>query len=72
MAAAIGSATSSTSRAPARSAESRTARFSTSVMPEGTQMITRGRTRNLRRCTRWMKYAQQVLGHLEVGDDAVA
>ena len=48
MAAAIGSGTNSTgSRHPARTAESITARFSTSVIPEGTQMMMRGRTRNL-------------------------
>src|SRR5665811_91273 len=44
MAAAIGSATMNTSLAPAPSAESRTARFSTSVIPDGTQTITRGFT----------------------------
>ena len=44
MAAAIGSATMNTSFAPAPSAESRTARFSTSVMPLGTHTITRGFT----------------------------
>ena len=44
IAAAIGSATMNTSFAPAPSAESRTARFSTSVMPDGTQTITRGFT----------------------------
>ena len=45
IAAAIGSATMNTSFAPAPIAESRTARFSTSVMPEGTQTMTRGFTR---------------------------
>ncbi len=44
IAAAIGSATMNTSFAPAPSAESRTARFSTSVMPDGTHTITRGFT----------------------------
>ena len=44
MAAAIGSATMKTSFAPAPSAESRTARFSTSVIPDGTQTMTRGFT----------------------------
>ena len=44
IAAAIGSATMNTSFAPAPSAESRTARFSTSVMPDGTQTMTRGFT----------------------------
>jgi len=43
MAAAMGSAIRNTSRAPACSAESRTARFSTSVMPEGTAITMRGR-----------------------------
>jgi hypothetical protein len=45
MAAAIGSATMSTCLAPAVSAESRTARRSTSVIPDGTQTITLGFTR---------------------------
>ena len=45
IAAAIGSATMNTSLAPAVSAESRTARRSTSVMPDGTQTITCGFTR---------------------------
>ena len=44
LAAAIGSATMKTSFAPAPSAESRTARFSTSVIPEGTQTMTLGFT----------------------------
>ena len=44
MAAAIGSSMRYTSRAPAASAESRTARFSTSVIPLGTEMMMRGRT----------------------------
>ena len=46
IAAAIGSATISTCLAPAVSAESRTARRSTSVIPEGTQTMTFGFTRN--------------------------
>ena len=37
------------------SAESRTARFSTSVMPDGTQMMMRGRTSVRRLCACWMK-----------------
>ena len=45
IAAAIGSGMVMTSRAPARVAESLTARFSTSVMPEGMAMTTRGATR---------------------------
>ena len=44
IAAAIGSATMNTSFAPAPSAESRTARFSTSVIPDGTHTMTRGFT----------------------------
>ena len=44
MAAAIGSSIKYTSRAPADSADSRTARFSTSVMPNGTPTIIRGLT----------------------------
>ena len=47
-AAAIGSSIRNTSRAPADSAESRTARFSTCVMPEGAAITTRGRTSDLR------------------------
>ena len=43
MAAAIGSSMTMTCRAPARMAACRTARRSTSVTPEGTQMTTRGR-----------------------------
>ena len=46
MAAAIGSSIMNTSRAPARIAESLTARFSTSVMSPGTAMTARG-LRNL-------------------------
>ena len=42
IAAAMGSSTRKTRRAPARSALSSTARFSTAVMPEGTAMTTRG------------------------------
>ena len=42
MAAAIGSSMRNTSRAPACSALSRTARLSTSVMPDGMAMTTRG------------------------------
>ncbi len=48
MAAAIGSATMKTALAPAPSAESRTARRSTSVMPDGTHTITRGLILNIR------------------------
>lgn len=55
MAAAMGSSMRYTSRAPALSALSRTARFSTSVMPKGTQMTMRGFTRVRRLCTLRMK-----------------
>ena len=41
-------------RAPACSAASCTARCSTPVMPDGTQITMRGRA-HLRGCTRWMK-----------------
>ena len=54
IAAAMGSGTSRTSRAPACCAESWTARFSTSVIPEGTQMMIRGRTHVRRRRAFWM------------------
>ncbi len=55
MAAAMGSSMRCTSRAPAWVADSLTARFSTSVMPEGTAMTTRGRTILRRLCTFVMK-----------------
>src|SRR5574338_1046270 len=54
MAAAIGSATMKTCLAPAVSAESRTARRSTSVMPDGTQTITLGFTR--KKCLSMMSF----------------
>ena len=57
MPAAIGSSTRYTRRAPARSAESSTARFSTAVMPEGTAMTTRGPNGVCLPCTLRMKYA---------------
>ena len=56
IAAAMGSSIRYTSRAPACIAESRTARFSTCVIPEGTPITIRGRTSARRRCTRRMKY----------------
>ena len=56
MAAAMGSSIRNTSRAPADSADSRTARFSTWVMPDGTAMMIRGRTKVRRLCTLWMKW----------------
>jgi hypothetical protein len=55
IAAAIGSSIRYTSRTPADSADSRTARFSTWVMPEGTPMTMRGRMNFFRLCTFWMK-----------------
>ncbi len=55
IAAAIGSSMRKTSRAPALSALSLTARFSTSVIPKGTQMMMRGFTSVLRFCARLMK-----------------
>ncbi len=55
MPAAIGSSTRNTLLAPARSALSITARRSTAVMPLGTAMTTRGRTRPPRPCTFRMK-----------------
>ena len=55
IAAAIGSSIRKTSRAPAPSALSFTARFSTSVIPKGTQMMMRGLTSVLRLCARLMK-----------------
>jgi len=44
-----------TSEAPARRAESCTARFSTCVMPEGTEITIRGRTKRDRPCAFLMK-----------------
>ena len=55
IAAAIGSSIRNTSRAPAESADSRTARFSTLVMQGGTQITMRGRISLPRLCARWMK-----------------
>ena len=55
IAAAIGSSTRKTSRAPADSADSRTARFSTLVISGGTQITMRGRTSLERLCAFWMK-----------------
>ena len=57
MAAAIGSSMSRAQRAPALSAASRTARFSTSVTPDGMPSSIRGRgMRPTRSCTLWTKY----------------
>jgi hypothetical protein len=55
IAAAIGCSIKYTSRAPAFSAASRTARRSTSVIPEGMPMMIRGFTSVLRLCALWMK-----------------
>ena len=56
IAAAIGSSMRYASRAPACCAASMTARFSTSVTPEGTPTTTRGRTNDLERIALRMKY----------------
>jgi len=56
MAAAMGSSIRYTSRAPADWADSFTARFSTWVMPVGTQMMMRGRTRRRELWTLEMKW----------------
>ena len=57
IAAAIGSSMSRAQRAPALIVASRTARFSTSVTPDGMPTSTRGRgMRAYRSCTFWMKY----------------
>ena len=56
MAAAIGSSIRRAHRAPALMVASRTARFSTSVTPEGIPTSTLGRgMRAYRSCTFWMK-----------------
>jgi hypothetical protein len=55
IAAAMGSSIRYTSRAPALSALSLTARFSTSVIPKGTQMTIRGLTSVRRLDARAMK-----------------
>jgi hypothetical protein len=70
-AAAMGSRMVMTSRAPAWVADSFTARFSTSVMPEGMAMTTRGETTLELLCTLLDEVAQHRLGDVEVGDDAV-
>ena len=56
IAAAMGSSMRKTSLAPADSADSRTARFSTWVIPEGTQAITRGLIKVRRLFAFLMKY----------------
>ncbi len=71
MAAAIGCSIKYAPAAPARRAASSTARFSTSVMADGTQINTRGR---LNRVTpvRCEQQADHPLRDLEVGDRALA
>ena len=70
IAAAIGSSIRYAWRAPAERQASSTARFSTPVTPEGTQTTTRGWAKRF-----WWtlldEVAEHLLGHLEVGDDAV-
>ena len=56
IAAAMGSSMMIACRAPANSAASRTARCSTPVMPEGTQMTMRGFATQRPGLTFWMKY----------------
>ncbi len=57
IAAAIGSSMRRAQRAPALRAASRTARFSTSVTPDGMPSTIRGRGMSpIRSCTRWTKY----------------
>src|SRR5512132_4039990 len=69
IAAAIGSSIRNTRRAPACSADSRMARRSTAVDPDGTQTITSG-------ASPVVHLADEMLDHLfgdfEVGDDAIA
>ena len=55
IAAAIGSSMRCTLRAPAALAASSTARFSTPVMPDGTQTMTRGWASQRRLCALRMK-----------------
>ena len=71
-AAATGSDTRYTLRAPACMADSCTARRSTWVMPEGTLITTRGCTALRARWVLRMKYSEHLFGRIVVGDDAVA
>ena len=72
IAAAIGSATMCTCLAPAVSAESRTARRSTSVMPDGHADDHLGpHPEDVLVDDRLEEIAQHLLGHVEVGDHAV-
>jgi len=70
-AAAIGSSIRYTSRAPADSADSLTARFSTWVMPDGTQMTMRGRTEGFTVVYLMNEVAQHLFGDVKVGDDTI-
>ena len=73
IAAAMGSSISRAQRAPALSAASRTARFSTSVTPDGMPSSMRGRgIRPTRSCTLCDEVLDHLLGHVEVADDPVA
>ena len=73
IAAAIGSSIRRAQRAPALRAASRTARFSTSVTPDGMPSSIRGRGISpTRSWTRFDEVLDHLLGHVEVADDAVA
>ena len=73
IAAAIGSSIRRAQRAPELSAASRTARFSTSVTPDGMPSSIRGRgIRPTRSCTLFDEVLDHLLGHVEVADDPVA
>ena len=73
IAAAIGSSMSRAQRAPALIVASRTARFSTSVTPEGMPTRTRGRGRPGVSVVHLVdEVPDHLLGDVEVADDAVA
>ena len=71
MAAAMGCSIRWASEAPARLAASFTARRSTSVMADGTQMTTRGRLKRLTPDP-LQQQPDHALGDVEVGDGALA
>ena len=71
IAAAIACSTMKTSLAPAWSAESFTARFSTCVMSEGTEMTIFGPHEERAAVRLLDEVVEHPLGDLEVGDDAV-
>jgi hypothetical protein len=71
MAAAMGSSIRYTSEAPAPKADSRMARRSTWVEPQGTQMMMRGLGLNVLRVHHADELLEHLLGHGEVGDHAV-